>query len=160
MLFRSREAVANFGDELSHSCSRLTLHAEKRVMGSWDRVRLGLVVTSLLSNALKYGSGKPIEITVDEDVFASVSVRDEGIGISPEKTARIFARFTRAVDAKNYGGLGLGLWLSKQIVEAHGGLLHISSQPNDGSTFVIELPRRMRLLPGVRRPEHEDSPRC
>ena len=155
-----REAVANFGDELSHSCSRLTLHAEKRVMGSWDRVRLGLVVTSLLSNALKYGSGKPIEIIVDEDVFARVSVRDEGIGISPEKTARIFARFARAVDAKNYGGLGLGLWLSKQIVEAHGGLLHISTQPNDGSTFVIELPRQMRLLPAARCKEHEDGPRC
>jgi PAS domain S-box-containing protein len=153
-----REAVATFGDELSHSCSRLTLHADKQVMGSWDRMRLGLVVTILLSNALKYGSGKPIEIIVDQDVFSSVSVRDEGIGISPDKTARIFARFARAVDAKNYGGLGLGLWLSKQIVEAHGGLLHISSQPNDGSTFVIELPRRMHLLASAHLEEQASAP--
>jgi len=137
-----REVVAQLGPELAVAGCRLTVSAPAPVPGLWDRARLEQVVTNLLSNAVKYGRGQPIEVAVmGADDRARLVVRDQGIGIAPEHLSRIFERFERAVSAHNYGGLGLGLYIVRQIVEAHGGAIHVTSTPGEGSTFVVDLPR-------------------
>jgi len=97
----------------------------------------------LLGNAIKYGSGKPIEVSVEEQSgIARLTVRDHGIGIPPEDKERIFGRFERAVSERHYGGFGLGLWITHQIVRAHGGQIAVTTAPGAGSAFTVELPRR------------------
>ena len=134
------EVVVALKDEFERAQCRVTIHAPTPVIGAWDRSRIDQVITNMLTNAAKYGAGKPIVITVAGGDRATIAVRDEGIGISAKDQARIFGRFERAVDVKHFGGLGLGLWLSKQIVEAHGGIMRVTSTLGVGSTFVIELP--------------------
>ena len=129
------------------------------VIGRWDPSRLDRVVTNLLSNAMKFGAGKPIEITVGgEGDRARLVVRDHGIGIASEQRYRIFGRFERAVSESRYGGLGLGLYISQRIVHDHGGSIWCESQAGAGATFIVELPcaraRRAGKLIGVdREPE-------
>jgi signal transduction histidine kinase len=114
-------------------------------VGEWDRVRLEQVVTNLLSNAAKYGSSRPVEVTVSGDgTTAVLSIRDHGIGIPPEHQSRIFERFERAVSDRHYGGLGLGLWIVRQIVEALGGSIRVESETGEGSTFTVLLPKAAR----------------
>ena len=111
------------------------------IVGRWDRSRIDQVLTNLLSNAIKFGPGKPIELTLHlEQGRASVAVRDHGIGMDDEQTSRIFGRFERAVSERNYGGLGLGLYISRRIMEGHGGSIRCASEPGAGSVFTIELP--------------------
>src|SRR5207253_29730 len=99
------------------------------VLGSWDRVRIEQIVTNLLSNATKFGAGKPIEVTVERiGDSAFLRVRDQGIGIRPEDTERIFDRFERAVSTRHYGGLGLGLYITRRVAEAHGGSISVVSE--------------------------------
>ena len=101
-------------------------------------------MVNLLSNALKYGAGKPIEIVVHcDDDNASLTVRDHGIGIDAVDQARIFERFERAVSL-NYGGLGLGLHIAREIVIAHGGTIHVESERGQGAAFVVAIPRGQR----------------
>jgi signal transduction histidine kinase len=96
----------------------------------------------LLSNAIKYGRGKPITIHVAyEATTVRLQVRDQGIGIAAEHLDRIFVRFERAVSSRNFGGLGLGLYIVRQIVEALGGIVRVSSEIGVGSTFTVTLPR-------------------
>ncbi|WP_375769777.1 ATP-binding protein [Archangium gephyra] len=115
------------------------------VHGYWDPSRLDQVLVNLLSNAAKYGAGKPIHVRVKVvDGRALLSVEDEGIGIAPGDVPRLFSRFGRAVSERHYGGLGLGLFISKQIVEAMDGRIRVESQPARGSTFTVELPLRAR----------------
>jgi signal transduction histidine kinase len=98
-------------------------------------------VVNLLSNALKYGAGKPIELVVGvDDGRAFLTVRDHGIGIRPIDQARIFERFERAVSL-DYGGLGLGLHITREIVRAHGGVIRVESELGAGAAFTVELPR-------------------
>jgi len=98
-------------------------------------------MTNLLSNALKYGAGKAVEVRVKADSDrATLAVRDHGIGIPLDDQARIFDRFKRAVSSQDYGGLGLGLWITRQVVEAHGGVIRVKSGPGNGATFSVELP--------------------
>jgi signal transduction histidine kinase len=109
--------------------------------GQWDRVRLEQVVGNLLSNAIKYGAGHPIDVSVTRDENgARLVVRDYGIGISPDDQARLFNRFERAGSIKSFGGLGLGLYITRQIVTAHGGTIRVESEPGAGATFIVELP--------------------
>ncbi|MCY1034611.1 ATP-binding protein [Corallococcus sp. BB11-1] len=137
------DAVARLRDEVERLGVTVTLEAGTPLVGRYDRLRIEQVMTNLLSNAARYGQGRPIAVRVaSEDGTARVIVRDEGIGISPEDRARIFERFERAVPARNYGGLGLGLWIARQVVEAHGGRISVDSAPGAGSTFMVELPLR------------------
>jgi len=111
------------------------------IRGEWDRLRLEQVLSNLLSNALKYGAGKPVHVAVGRsEEVARLTVRDEGIGIAAEDAERIFGRFERAVSMREYGGLGLGLFIARQIAGAHGGEIRVQSKPNGGSEFTVLLP--------------------
>lgn len=114
------------------------------VFGEWDRLCLEQVFTNLLVNALKFGRGRPIEVsaTVDEP-NVRVEVKDQGIGIAAADAPRIFEKFQRAVPPA-YGGLGLGLYITRQLVEAHGGSISFESAPGEGTTFRVKLPRAAR----------------
>jgi signal transduction histidine kinase len=136
-----QEVAARFTDELRRAGSELELRPSEPVVGCWDRVRVEQVVTNLLTNAIKYGEGKPISMSIERGAAsARLTVRDQGIGIDEEDQLRIFERFERAVSLQHYGGFGLGLWITKQVVDAHGGTIEVRSERGRGSTFVIELP--------------------
>jgi PAS domain S-box-containing protein len=138
-----REVVERFAEQAARTQSPISLWAEARVSGLWDRLRLDQVITNLVSNALKYGKGKPVEIEVREEMGrALVRVRDHGIGIDPDQQRKIFQRFERVVAPREYGGFGLGLWISRQIVEASGGQIEVESTLGDGATFTLSLPVR------------------
>jgi PAS domain S-box-containing protein len=108
--------------------------------GRWDRTRLERAVTNILGNAFKFGAGKPVEVTVEGDgETASVRIRDNGIGLPAGEQELIFQRFGRAPGTRGYGGLGLGLWIARQSVEAMGGTIRVHSVPNEGATFEIVL---------------------
>jgi signal transduction histidine kinase len=137
----TREVMANLSDDFRRAGCAVALHAPEAVVGRWDRARLEQVVTNLLTNAAKYAAGKPVDVTVDKvDRHARFAVRDQGIGIAVDRQARIFERFERAVSARHYGGLGLGLYIVKKIVVAHGGRVHVESAPGHGAAFTVELP--------------------
>lgn len=136
-----RDVVERLEPDLARSRCSLSVRASAPVTGRWDRSRLDQVVTNLLSNAMKFGSEKPIEISIGaEGGIARLVVTDRGIGISLARQARVFQRFERAAPAAHYGGLGLGLYISRRIVEAHGGSIRVESEPVAGSTFTVELP--------------------
>ncbi len=138
----ARDVAGRFSPLLAAARCPLALRADTPVWGRWDRSRVEQVITNLLDNARKYGAGTPVELSVEGDEREGrLVVSDRGIGIAPEQQARIFERFERAVDARHYGGLGLGLWITRQIIEAHGGTLAVSSAPGAGATFTVVLPR-------------------
>ncbi|HEY0841016.1 MAG TPA: ATP-binding protein [Vulgatibacter sp.] len=138
-----RELTRRFADDFASAGSPLHVSGLTRpILGSWDAIRLDQVLSNLLANALKYGAGKQIEIAaIATDQDAMITITDHGIGIAPEDQARIFERFQRAVGTGNYGGLGLGLWIVRQIVEAMGGVVTVESELGKGSTFGVRLPR-------------------
>lgn len=121
--------------------SQVTVHASAKVNVNCDGSRLRQVIENLLSNAIKYGEGRPIEIRVEAEVGKKkIVIQDKGLGIAPEDISRIFDRFERAIPARNISGLGLGLYISRQIVEAHEGTITVSSRLGEGSTFTVTLP--------------------
>jgi PAS domain S-box-containing protein len=137
-----RGEVTRLGEELEAARCTLRLQAPDAVRGQWDGLRLQQVVTNLLTNAMKYGSGQPIEVEVAAaGERARVTVTDQGIGIAPADHERIFHRFERAVSERNFAGLGLGLWITRQIVEALGGTITVDSALGQGARFTVELPR-------------------
>ncbi|HEX8950203.1 MAG TPA: GAF domain-containing sensor histidine kinase, partial [Polyangia bacterium] len=138
----AREVVALLADDAKRAGCDVQLAADEEVRGEWDRARLDQVITNLVSNAIKYGAGAPIRIAVRTvGGRARLTVRDEGIGVPAAERSRIFERFERAVSAKHYGGLGLGLYIARSIVAAHGGTIAVESGPQAGTQFVVELPR-------------------
>jgi PAS domain S-box-containing protein len=113
------------------------------IVGRWDPVRLEQVLLNLLSNAVTFGLRQPIQVSADVDRdLVHIEVRDRGIGLAPAEIDRIFGKFERAVSTAHYGGLGLGLYISRQIVEAHRGWIEVESIPGRGSTFRVTLPLR------------------
>jgi signal transduction histidine kinase len=145
----ARDVAVRFREELARSGSTLVLRSEGSIRGQWDRLRLEQVMTNLLSNALKYGEGRPITVQVARDErTAKLTVRDEGIGIDERDQTRIFERFERAVSEQNYGGLGLGLWIVREILSGMGGTISVRSQPGLGSAFTVELPLEPVSEPG------------
>jgi signal transduction histidine kinase len=136
------EVVERFEVDLAQSRATVSLSVSHGpIVGRWDRSRIDQVFTNLLSNAIKFGAGKPIEVVLDQDArCAHLTVRDHGIGIAREEKDRIFGRFERAVSVRHYGGLGLGLYITRRIVERHGGSIRCESDPGRGATFVVSLP--------------------
>jgi signal transduction histidine kinase len=135
---RLREQAVESGSTISVAVDE----AGKPLVGLWDRVRVEQVITNLLSNAVKYGDGKPITVEArGEGDLVVIAVRDRGIGIARGDHERIFRAFERVESVHRVGGLGLGLYIGRQIVAAHGGTLRVTSDPGQGSTFWLELPR-------------------
>ena len=137
----TREIVDSFTTSATKAGCELRLAAPTEMIGQWDRVRMSQVVANLLSNAIKYGAGHPIDIDVsragDEAVF---EVRDRGPGVDPTIQSRIFERFERAASTRHYGGLGIGLYVVREIVTAHGGLVGVESSRDGGARFMIRVP--------------------
>jgi predicted ATPase/signal transduction histidine kinase len=136
-----REVVEQLEPELAAARCTVALDCPAPITGLWDGPRLEQVLTNLLGNALKFGPGQPIEIGLRRDgERAVVTVTDHGIGIDPARRPYIFDRFERAVSAASYGGLGLGLYIARSIVVAHGGTIEVASEPGHGATFTVALP--------------------
>lgn len=137
-----QEVVEDSRELLSRCGSRLELRTGCPAVGWWDRLRVEQVVANLLGNAIKFGQGKPLEVRVETGPDeVRLVVRDQGIGFPSEATARIFEKFGRAVSERHYGGLGLGLFIAREVVEAHRGTISVESAPGEGSTFTVVLPR-------------------
>jgi signal transduction histidine kinase len=134
------KTVVARSDDLERSGSPVVLEA-RSIRGRWDRLRVEQVVTNLLSNAGKYGMGQPIRVVVDGDgAIARLVVEDRGVGIPRDAIDRLFRPFERIGSVQNATGLGLGLYITAQIVKAHGGVVKVESELGVGSRFVIELP--------------------
>ncbi|WP_438044556.1 sensor histidine kinase [Sorangium sp. So ce128] len=137
-----RDVLARFKLDLARAGCSVALQEHGRIVGLWDGSRVDQIVSNLLANAIKFGAGKPVEISVGEEAgIARLSVRDHGIGIDPARQGQIFERFERAVSNRHYGGLGLGLYISRSLAEAHGGSIRVESALGAGATFIVELPR-------------------
>lgn len=136
------ELAERFREEAERAGCTLVVEAPAGVTGCWDRNRVEQVVTNLLSNAIKYGAGQPVQLqVVPSGEGVQLVVRDRGIGIPRDAQTRIFGRFERASSERHYGGLGLGLYITQEIVTAHGGQIRVHSEPGAGSAFQVELPR-------------------
>jgi PAS domain S-box-containing protein len=141
-----QEVAGRFEVEANRAGAPMTLELPATLPMHSDAMRLEQVVTNLVDNAIKYGAGRPIEVRLQgEEGRAVLSVRDQGIGIPPEYQLRIFERFERAVSERHYGGLGLGLYITRTIVEALGGTIAVFSVPDQGATFTVSLPIRPPL---------------
>lgn len=126
---------------VDQDAARVSVRVETGLQGTWDKLRLEQAVTNLITNAIKYGQGKPVVIAAYKtDGQAIVTVRDEGSGISPEHLTKIFDQFERLSGNGAGQGWGLGLWITKRIVEAHGGTVQAESSVGRGSVFTIRLP--------------------
>jgi PAS domain S-box-containing protein len=137
-----REVISRYEDAAAESGSHLELSVAGPVVGCWDRSRLDQVVSNLVGNAVKYGEGAPITVSVSSGSMGHVrlTVHDDGPGIPLEHQERIFGQFERANDSENLPGMGLGLWLVRRIVTAHGGAINVDSSPGRGATFSVLLP--------------------
>jgi signal transduction histidine kinase len=136
-----RDVVSRLSGELEQSRSALTIKTDGSLIGQWDRFRLEQVITNLLSNAMRYGEGKPIDITAARSGDrATIRIVDHGIGIEPTLLNRIFDPFQRVVESRDYGGLGLGLHIAKTIIDGLGGTISVNSHLGAGSSFTVELP--------------------
>jgi PAS domain S-box-containing protein len=121
----------------------LTCRAMGPILGTWDRLRVEQIVMNLLSNAFKYGAGAPVVLTASvETGEAVISVRDHGPGIPSADLERIFERFERGSPRRDQGGLGLGLYVSREITRAHGGAIAGRNLPDGGALFTVRLPIR------------------
>lgn len=139
----TKEILARMAPGLEQAGCALELDLRPGVVGFWDPARLDQVITNLVTNAMKYGEGKPVRVGLStEGDCAKLRVRDQGIGISPENHEKIFERFERVAPVESYRGLGLGLFIARQIVGELGGYIRVDSQLGQGATFLVELPLR------------------
>jgi signal transduction histidine kinase len=137
----AEEVLSHYRHQFETLGSNVSLVCCDPVEGYWDRFRIEQAIANLLMNAVKYGGGRPVEVSVGhQHGRAILRVRDQGIGIAKENFERIFQRFERAVVPSDVSGMGLGLFITKQIVEIHGGSVKVESEPGKGSTFILELP--------------------
>jgi len=135
-----RQAVARLPADTAGDVA-IVVSVEDGLLGRWDFARIDRVLITLLRNAVKFGGPRPVEVRATRvGSMARVTVRDHGVGIDPADYSRIFARYARADGAVGSGGLGLGLWVARQVVAAHGGTIDVVSARGQGSTFAVELP--------------------
>jgi PAS domain S-box-containing protein len=137
----AREVIDGLQDAARSVGCEMTVRMDQPLIGTWDRLRVEQIFTNLLSNALKYAPGEPISISASPaGDFAVVEIRDGGPGIPEGDLTRIFGRFERAGAPDTYGGMGLGLYVTRQIAEAHGGSVDASNAPGGGACFTVRLP--------------------
>ncbi len=137
----TKEVISSFKTRLRESKIQVVVDMDDKIIGMWDKIRIEQVIANLLSNAIKYGKGKPILITVKKKgETAHMRIKDNGIGIKKVDQEMIFEQFKRAVDSKEYSGLGVGLYICLQIVEAHKGKLSVESKAGNGASFIVDLP--------------------
>ncbi|HEY4183712.1 MAG TPA: ATP-binding protein [Polyangia bacterium] len=140
-----RDVAARFRDEATAAACDLVVTASGPVMGRWDRLRLEQVVGNVVENALRHGPGKPVELELQAtDQHARLSIRDHGVGIAADDLGGIFERFHRIVSSPHHSGLQLGLFIARQIVDAHQGTIVVDSEPGAGARFTIELPLHLK----------------
>jgi signal transduction histidine kinase len=135
-------------DVADEAGARVRLDCETELRGRWDRSRLEQVLSNLLSNALQYSSpDAPVDLHIRAvGAHALIRVQDRGVGIPPEELPHVFTPFFRAPHSsgRHKSGMGLGLHITSQIVQRHGGIIRVASEPGVGSTFEVELPRQRR----------------
>lgn len=137
----ARRAVESINEQAAAAGSVLTVEAPEPLPVEGDEFRIEQVINNLLTNAVRYGLGKPVQVTVRRHQgHACVAVRDQGMGIAPADQERIFGQFERAGGTQQVPGLGLGLFITRQIVQAHRGRIELRSQPGQGSEFILHLP--------------------
>ncbi len=135
------EVIERLRDQCDAAKCTVQFEADESIVGNFDRFRLDQVVVNLLTNAIKYAPGTEIEVSVHADeTTATLVVRDAGPGIPAESQGRLFERFERGSNAQNIAGLGLGLFITRKIVEGHHGTIRVESVPGDGASFIVELP--------------------
>jgi signal transduction histidine kinase len=136
-----RDVAGRLREQAAEAGSTIDVAVAEPIVGRWDRTRIEQILTNLLSNAIKYGGGKPIHVSAHAaNGWLRLDVKDAGLGISRADQARIFQAFERVTTASRVGGLGLGLYIGRQIAVAHGGTLSVDSKPGFGSTFTLALP--------------------
>jgi signal transduction histidine kinase len=136
-----REAVEQLSPEAEKGGCAIVMECPAELRGRWDPVRVNQVITNLLTNAIKYGKGKPIHVKVDAyGVDAIITVADQGVGIPPEERDRIFGKFERVSSGGGKEGFGLGLWVVKEIVDAFHGSISVEDHPDGGTVFRVLLP--------------------
>ncbi|WP_052420467.1 ATP-binding protein [Hyalangium minutum] len=138
----ARDVLEHLSGQLTQAGCRIQLEVPPRLLGVWDARRLEQVLTNLISNAMKYAPGVPLDVRLLEDGdHVRIEVRDFGPGVPEAQHDTIFDRFDRGIASRNVGGLGLGLFISRQIVRAHGGMITVESPQGGGARFVVRLPR-------------------
>jgi signal transduction histidine kinase len=136
------EAVEELRAAAELARCEISIHAPPAVKGTWDRLWLSHAVANLVDNSLKFGAGGQVHIAIEDGETVRISVADRGIGVQPGDQERLFQLFARPDASSAYGGLGLGLFIVRRVAESHGGRVTVTSDPQAGTRFVIELPRR------------------
>jgi signal transduction histidine kinase len=154
----TREVAQRFAPDAAAVACPLSLRLDAPLIALLDANRMDQIITNLIGNALKYGAGSPIEISGEGDEqVVRLTVRDHGIGISPADQERIFRRFERAADERQYSGAGLGLWITSELVKALGGRITLHSTPGAGAAFTVVLPRRPTTIVERRQSQKQRS---
>jgi len=141
------EVLQDLCEDLRQAKCQTEIHSVASVIGEWDRLRMEQVIVNLIGNAIKYAKGSAITITIEPSgENARLIIQDRGPGISKANQAKLFRRFERAASSDYVGGLGLGLYITRQIIHAHGGWICLESEVGKGSKFIVEIPIKPALI--------------
>ncbi len=144
LLSLTNEVCERMAAELQRAGCEVHIRSHGSSLGNWDRIRIEQVLSNLISNALKYGQGKPIQISIEgTDDQVEFRIRDEGLGIPKEDQKRVFDAYERIHGSSQIDGFGLGLYIAKNIVQSHHGEISVRSSPDQGSTFIVKLPKKI-----------------